>query len=60
MPDPTILLPGFLVLLSVVSVAGLLRDRLHPRAAPPCYWSDAEHRHAVIMSRFYRRYGAPE
>ena len=60
MSDATILMSGFLALMSVAGVAGLLHDRLHPRTTPPCYWSDAEYWHAVIMSRFYRGYGPPE
>jgi hypothetical protein len=46
-----------LALISVAGLAGLLYDRLHPTAAPPCDWSEAEHWHAVIMSRYYREFG---
>ena len=61
MPEVTILVSaGFLAVVCAVAIAGLLHDRLHHRPIPPCFWSDAEHRHAVIMSQYYRGFGPPD
>ncbi len=60
MPDATILVSGFLALISAVAIAGLLHDRLRQRPIAPYFWSDAEHRHAVIMSQYYREFGPPD
>jgi hypothetical protein len=60
MSDGAIVVLGFLVLISVIAIAGVLYERLHHVPATPFHWSDAEHQHALIMSRYYANFGPPE
>jgi len=57
MADGVIMLLGFLALTCMIGVAGLLYGQQHRRPAAPFHWADAEHQHALIMSRYYANYG---
>jgi hypothetical protein len=60
MSDGVMVVSGFLAVLSVIGVAGVLYRRLHHTPAVPFRWSAAEHQHALIMSRYYADFGPPE
>ncbi len=57
MPEAELLILGFLALLSVIGLAGLLYDRVHKTDAPHSWRNGAVQRHAVIMSRYYHDVG---
>jgi len=60
MSEGAIVVLAFLVLTCALAMAGLLYDRLKQGAPTPFHWSDSEHQHAVIMSRYYANFGPPE
>jgi hypothetical protein len=60
MSDGAMVMWGFVALISVIGVAGLLHERLRHRPAKPPGWSEAEHQHALIMSRYYAGFGPPD
>jgi hypothetical protein len=60
MSDGAMLVSGFLALIGVIGIAGVLYKRLHRAPATPFPWSAAEHQHALIMSRYYADFGPPE
>lgn len=53
-----IMLAGTVVL--IAGFGGLYDGWLHRRPAGLVTWSDAERRHAKIMSRYYAQYGPTE
>ena len=59
MADGAMVVWGLLVLIGASSLAGALYERLHPRPTTPFRWSEAEHQHAVLMSRYYANFGPP-
>jgi len=60
MSDGAIVVLGFLALTCALAVAGLLYERLKHSAPKPLHWSDSEHQHALIMSRYYANFGPSE
>ena len=60
MPDGAIVVLGVLALTCALAMAGRLYDRLQHSAPTPLHWSDFEHQHALIMSRYYANFGPPE
>ncbi len=60
MTDGATVVSGLLALISVIGIAGVLYERLHHSPATPIHWSDADHRRALIMSRYYASFGPPE
>lgn len=60
MSDGAMVLSGFLALISVVGLAGVLYEQSHHRPATPFRWPDAEHQHDLLMSRYYANFGPPE
>ncbi len=60
MSDGTIAVLGLLAVTGMVGMVGVIYERLHPTPAPPFRWSDADHQHALIMSRYYRKFGPGE
>jgi hypothetical protein len=60
MSDGAIVVSGFFALISVIGIAGVLYERLHHRPVMPFPWSEADHQHALIMSRYYAGFGPPE
>ena len=57
MPEAATLTLGFLALLTVIGLAGLLYDRIHKTDPPHSWRNGAVQRHAVIMSRYYHDVG---
>jgi hypothetical protein len=60
MSDKALAVSGFLALISGIGLAGVLYERLRHRPATPFHWSDAEHQHALLMSRYYGNFGPSE
>ncbi len=57
MPDAAIQVLGFLAVLSLIGLGGLLYDLVHRPDPPPSWRNGVIHQHAVIMSRFYHDVG---
>jgi hypothetical protein len=60
MSDGAIVMLGFFTLTFALAMSGLLYDRLKHSGPKPLHWSDSEHQHALIMSRYYANFGPPE